>query len=179
LLVLFVFDAFLTDALLQSSSLERYTEWAIKRPRFLLRPQPSSPTNHLQYSPPRASRMSLPNRTSYASTMSFYFVTNVSHTVSAGPRRISHVVFQPGVYKRNPNIRAYIEHRVIQECKRAGGLDSQGANFAIMQYVHLATLANSPDSHYIQAVRVTTEAQTRTNDFIAPFIFMTLTAIVC
>jgi len=81
--------------------------------------------------------------------MSFSLTSSTLHNVPAGTLGISSVRFDPGVYTRNSNITKYIEFVVVQECRKPGGLESQGAVRAEMRYVFRATLANNICSYRI------------------------------
>jgi hypothetical protein len=74
--------------------------------------------------------------------MSFFLTRQVLHAVPAGTRAISRVGFDSGVYKRNFNIKKYIEFVITNECRKPGSLDAQGAVRAEMLYVFRATIAD-------------------------------------
>jgi hypothetical protein len=96
-------------------------------------------STHLRFASIEPRNLKLPFK---IEPMSF-FLRNLLHAVPAGGRAISSVGFQTGVYKRNGNISKYIEYLVMKDCRKPGGLDSQGAVRAEMLYVLPAMLAHA------------------------------------
>jgi hypothetical protein len=105
--------------------------------------------------------------------MSPSIATHIKRAIHAGTSGVSRVVFRRDAYKSKPIIRAYITHYVTRECNKPGGLNSQGAVFAELRYVHLSRIADVRIQSVFSAVHATMEEPTRRSRSTAHSSFAT------
>ena len=96
---------------------------------------------------------------------------NINRAVHTGTSGVSQVIFGRDIYKRKPDIKAYISYYVIQQCKKPGGLNSQGAVSAEMWYVCISRVVDVPVQSILLVVHATMEEPTQERRSMAPSKF--------